>query len=47
MIGRLFRLATGTGCPVCGGKVKMIDHDCVLGDVYVCRSCGRKFQNKL
>ena len=24
MIERLFRLATGTGCPVCGGKVRMI-----------------------
>ena len=46
MIGLLFRLITNTGCPVCGGKVKMIDHDCVLGDVYVCKSCGRKLQSR-
>ena len=46
MFGRIFRLMTGTGCPVCGGKVKMIDADCIFGDIYKCTVCGRKFQNR-
>lgn len=46
MIGRLLRLALGTGCPVCGGRVKIIDSDCVLGDTYKCIVCGRKLKSK-
>lgn len=46
MLGRIFRIITGTGCPICGGRVKLISADCVLGDTYKCIVCGRKLQEK-
>lgn len=31
-------------CPICGGELKLIDHDCIEGDLYECRCCGHKWR---
>lgn len=33
-------------CPVCGGPLEMIDHDCLLGDTYKCTWCGREWETE-
>ena len=43
MFGRIFRMITGTGCPICGGHLKLISHDCIEGDLVQCIVCGKKF----
>lgn len=30
-------------CPVCGGTLKLIDHDCIEGDTCKCTRCGREW----
>lgn len=45
MLGRIFRIITGTGCPICGGRIKIISHCCVTGDKYICTRCGAKLKD--
>lgn len=32
-------------CPICGGHLKCIDHNCIEGDSYVCEKCGHKWHS--
>jgi len=41
IIGRI-RMALGL-CPLCGGELKIIDHDCLEGDTYKCKWCGKQW----
>lgn len=41
IIGRI-RMALGL-CPLCGGNLKIIDHDCLKGDTYKCKWCGKEW----
>ena len=45
-MGFLWRLREFLGrCPICGGDLQMISHDCIEGDNYVCTKCGHKWHD--
>lgn len=31
-------------CPICGGSLTIIEHDCMRGDLVKCNWCGKKWR---
>lgn len=46
MILARIRMALGL-CPLCGGDLKVTSHDCLFGDSYKCKLCGKEWVDDL